>query len=64
MTETNIDYLIENEKLKSLVLNLSGSYTSKFDNYGDGKASFTLKLIIDVTKDGDNYSAPDKVSKL
>ncbi len=64
MTETNIDYLIENEKFKSLVLNLSGSYTSKFDNYGDGKASFTLKLIIDVAKDSDNYSAPDKASKL
>lgn len=64
MTETNIDYLIENEKFKSLVLNLSGSYTSKFDNYGDGKASFTLKLIIDVAKDSDNYSASDKASKL
>lgn len=64
LTETNMDYLIENEKFKSLVLNLSGSYTSKFDNYGDGKASFTLKLTIDVTKDGDNYSAPDKASKL
>ena len=54
-----MDYLIENEKFKSLELNLSGSYTS-----GDGKASFTLKLTIDVTKDGDNYSAPDKASKL
>ena len=64
LTETNMDYLIENEKFKSLELNLSGSYTSKFDNYGDGKASFTVKLTIDVTKDGDNYSAPDKASKL
>lgn len=64
LTETNMDYLIENEKFKSLVLNLSGSYNSRFDNYGDGKASFTLKLTIDVTKDGDNYSAPDKASKL
>ncbi len=59
-----MDYLIENEKFKSLELNLSGSYTSRFDNYGDGKASFTVKLTIDVTKDGDNYSAPDKASKL
>lgn len=59
-----MDYLIENEKFKSLELKLSGSYTSRFDNYGDGKASFTLKLTIDVTKDGDNYSAPDKASKL
>lgn len=64
MTETNVDYLIENEKFKSLELNLSGSYISRFDNYGDGKASFTVKLTIDVTKDGDNYSALDKASQL